>query len=142
MDLIKKTLQIFVYVTAGITINAAIFISLFTPDANLSKAILWQIIIMAATCACGNIIFISRKEISKRNMKIRHGFHYLYINIVVFSEAILFQWIRTKEIPEDLFMFFLILIVYVSVMTVMFFQEEKIAKTLNDRLKKINTSKE
>ena len=139
--MIKKIIQTFIYVIAGITISAAMFITLLIPDARLTYHILWQIIGMAAVCACGNIIFYSQNEISKRQMLLRIIFHFLYINFVVWGGAYLWEWLRPGLLLEGLVMLLLITVVYAVIMIVTFRREERTAKDLNIRLRKYNITK-
>lgn len=129
-------------VLAGITLSAAIFITMFIPEQTLSVVILWQIISMSAVCSLGNLFYYSKKEIGKRNMKLRIIFHYLYINFIVIGGAFLFRWSAPKYLPQIIVLFFLILLVYIVIMITEFDYETKTAKKLNDQLKKCYPSDE
>ncbi|MHB8128207.1 MAG: DUF3021 family protein [Mobilitalea sp.] len=141
MDHIKSTVQTFFYILAGVTISSAIFITIFIPNITFSIDLLWQFIIMAAVCSFGNFIFLSKSELSKKQMKIRTICHYLFVNIVVLGGAFLWKWL-TSGIPQIIVMFLLIAIVYASITIGTFRKEEKIAENLNRRLHKIYSSEE
>jgi len=140
--MLKSVLQTFIYVTAGITISAAIFTSLFVQGFVLSSDLLWQIIGMAAVCATGNFVYYSKKELSKRQMAFRIICHYLYINLLVFVGAFLWEWIRPGILREVLVMLLLIAVVYAIVTIVSFQKEERTAKDLNLMLRKNNSAGE
>jgi hypothetical protein len=145
MDLWKKAVKIvqtFAYVIAGITISASIFITLFVPGLRFTILLLWQIIIMSAVCALGNLIYYYKEVLSKRQMRIRIICHYIYINLVVLSGSFLWGWLTPGLIPEFLLMLLLIAIVYVIITFVSFRQEMKIAESINRELRKRYSSQE
>lgn len=142
MEFLKKTLITFVLTVAGITISAALFISIFARHWEFSIQLLWQIIAMSAVCSLGNLIFYSKWEISKRQMKIRLVCHYLYINVIVFGGAILMRWLNPAHILQILVMLLLSLSVYVGITTANFKREKKTAEEFNTRLRNLNAGKE
>lgn len=139
--MIRKMLQVFIYSIAGTTIGATIFITIFKPEALLSYYLLWQIISISALCACGNLIYHSKCEISKRQMMFRMIFHFLYINLVVVGGAYLFGWFQPEQVTEGAAIFILNAVVYTNIMRATFRQEEKTAKDLNLRLRKYQSTK-
>jgi hypothetical protein len=142
MDFLKNIFQTFVYVLAGITVCAAIFISIFVRDISISIMILWQIIAMAAVCTFGNGFYYHSAVLSKKQMKIRVICHYLYINLVVFAGAIMWDWITPGMIPEFVALLLQVAVVYAAVMIANFHQQEKVADKFNQRLRKIYPRKE
>lgn len=142
MEYIKGIIKTFIYVLGGIVISAATFITIVIPEAQLNVYLLWQIISMAAVCSLGSFIYYSKREYSKKQMKIRIAAHYLYINLVVLGGAILWGWMDTGVIMEIIFLMILIAVVYIAVCLVMFQKEEKIAENLNQRLRKFHAQDE
>lgn len=136
MDTIKKMIQTFAYTVAGITISTALFITIFAPKLPLNILLLWQVILMSAICAVGNLIYYSRKVPSKNQMILRIICHYFYINFVVFGGAFLWNWLTPGLIPEILVMLLLVAVVYAIITVVCFRQEEIIAYNLNRQLRK------
>lgn len=136
MQTIKNIIQTFCYVMAGATINTAIFITVFNRDLSLTVDILWQIIVLAAICSLGNLIYYYQRDLSKRQMKIRIVCHYIYINIVMIGGGFLCDWLSIDYLPEIAVMFVMVAAVYIIIMTVNFHQEEKIAENLNRQLRK------
>lgn len=136
MEFLKKIIVTFIYILAGITMSATIFITLFIPDALLSIHLLWQIIGMSAACACGNFIYLSRNDMGKHQMKLRIIFHYLYTNVVVLSGAFLWEWLFPGYTMRLLVMFLLIAAVYSTIMLISFQQQKKTADYMNMKLKK------
>ncbi len=142
MSLIRSMIRTFIYVTAGDTIGAAIFISLFNRDYQFSYGFLWQLIAVAAVCSLGNIIYYSRKELSKRQMKIRHVLHYLYNNLTVVGGGLIFQWIGLDQIQFVIFLSVLFAVIYTCISAAMFRSDEKTAQDLNKKLRKYNEEDE
>lgn len=136
MDTMKKIIQTFAYTVAGITISTALFITIFLPKIALDVMLMWQIIVMSAICAMGNLIYHTRKALSKKQMIVRIICHYLYINFIVFGGALLWEWLTPGLIPEFLVMLLLVAVVYAIITIVCFHQEEKTAKNLNRQLHK------
>lgn len=139
METLKRLLYTFVLVLAGITISATIFITLFYPELYDIIVLLWQIIILAVVCTLGNLIYYSRKEIGKKQMKVRMILHYLYINVVNICGALLFQWISPGFLLEFIVLLLLVAISYICIMMTNFHKEEKTAENMNKLLRKLHT---
>lgn len=137
-ELIKNTILTFVLVVVGITVSATIFLTLFYPDIHLSAVILKQIILMSFICSLGNIIFYAKYELGKQQMLIRKIIHFLYINLIVISGAIFFEWVATGRISQFVVLFIMIELVYLVVMLINIQWEKKEAKIMNQRLGQIN----
>ena len=138
MNIIKSMFQVFIYVTAGNTIGAAIYITLFSRKDQFSYQLLWQIIGIAAVCALSNLIFMSKYELSKKQIILRYVIHYIYINIVVIGGAVLFRWINQGETVNIVFMFVLVAVIYACIITLISRHDFKIAEDLNEKLSKYN----
>jgi hypothetical protein len=140
VEFLKKIMFTFIYILAGITISASIFITIFIPDILFSIHLLWQIIGMSAVCSCGNFIYLSRNDLGKQQMKLRIILHYLYINVVVLTGAFLWEWLIPGYTIQILVMFLLIAAVYSAITIITFRQEERTAEKLNIRLRKMNSA--
>ncbi|MDF2541288.1 MAG: hypothetical protein K0S47_1006 [Herbinix sp.] len=138
MDFLKKIVQIFIYVTAGNTICGALYVTVVRPEYDIDQSFLWQAIIVAAICALGTFIFLSRHELSKKQNFIRTLVHYLYINIVVIGGACLFQWINLEDSFGLFIMFVFVAIIYACVTMFLFKVDQQTARDLNRRLMKIH----
>lgn len=139
METLKRYLLTFVLVLAGITISSTIFITIFYPDLHNIIALLWQIITLAGVCTLGNLIFYSKKEISKGQMKVRMILHYSYIILINMSAALFFQWISPGFLMGHIVMFVLITVNYFAVMMVNIQRQEKTAENMNRLLRKLHT---
>jgi hypothetical protein len=142
MFTLKKLINVFINVIAGNTCGAAIYITIFYPEVSLSYMLLWQIIGLAAICALGILIFTSRREMGKREIKIRFLFHYIYINVVVISWAILCEWIQSITVVGVVVLMLIIAGVYTFVSMYSIKSDERVALELNKRLRKVNKEEE
>lgn len=138
MGFIKKMIQVFLCVIAGNTICSAIFVTWIEPSLNIDNNHLWQIIIVAATCALGNFIFYSRTELCKRQNIIRLAIHYCYINIVVIGATILFQWVNPKHSWNVVVMIVFVAAIYALVTLVTLSNDRKEAERMNSKLQQMN----
>jgi len=142
MEYVKVIMKTVIYVLCGIVICSAIFISFLYPSAELDVFFLWQMIMIAVLCSLGDILYFSKTELSKKQMKIRKSIHYLYCNLVVLGGAILFGWINAKVILQVIFMIILIAVVYIGVSITMFQKAEKVAENMNRKLSKIHNEED
>ena len=136
MAFIRNTIKVFIYILAGTTIGSAIFLTLFNPNSQLTYVFLWQIIILSAVCAMGNLIFISGKVLRRKQVKIRYLIHYLYNGLVVIAGSLIFNWIDPDQ-SRTLILLFLFYTVYYFIITMALTnRDKKIADVLNEKLKK------
>ena len=132
---IKGIVQTCAYVVLGVEIATAIFISIFYPGALLSVTLLWEILACSIVCALGNVIWWTGKELSRMETLMRIFLHYLYINVVVFGSALMFDWIDYDNIVMVVSLFFMILIIFIVVFSVIRYHEKKISELMNRSLK-------
>lgn len=142
MEMLKKLLKAFVQNLAGIMISTAIFISIFVKGYKFQIILLWQIIVISAVCAFGILIFFSKREFTKKQMRIRLIIHYLYINVVVLSGAYIFEWINPDYIIQSFAIMVLIAAVYLSVDIIDMMIGKRTAKIMNKQLNNINAEHE
>ncbi|BCJ96795.1 hypothetical protein acsn021_43640 [Anaerocolumna cellulosilytica] len=133
---LRSMIQVFVYVIAANTVGSAIYTGLFSRDATLSFALLWQIIALAAVCALGNLFFYSKIELSKQRIMIRYIFHYLYINVVILVGGHFFDWIDLSFSFDIFILMLIILFNYGFIILFMFHRDFKLAEDMNRRLRK------
>lgn len=142
MNALKLVFKTFIYVLAGTLISTAVFITIFDRNAELSVILLWQVICVSMVSSIGSLIFLSKKEISKKQMKIRQTIHFIFINIIVLGNAILCKWVDIDRILQMIAMLILVAIVYFCVCRVLFRQAEKEADYINQRLRRIYPEEE
>lgn len=142
MNRLKLIARTFIYVLAGSIISTATFITIFLPDIEFDVSLLWQVIIMSLISAIGSMIFESKKEIGKKQMKLRKTVHFIYTISIVFGIAVICRWVDVSRILQLIVMLLMISGVYFSVCFVMFKRSEKEAECMNQRLRKIYPEEE
>jgi hypothetical protein len=135
MENVKKIIQTFFYVLSGSIISTAIFMTIFLRDLYFNVEVIWQVIVVSAITSIGTLIYHSKREISKKRMRLRLIIHYTYINIVVLGCAVMWQWVNINRVSQIVTMVLLIAGVYFSVTTAMFSNEKRIAENINQRLR-------
>lgn len=137
---IKEMLYTFSYVTTGVLFSTALFITIFAKDITLSVSLLWQILITSCVCVLGNLIYPKRVITAKQTI-IRILVHYIYINIVVFSCAVLFDWYDVRDIKKSGFMFLCIIVVFAVTSSIVWQNAKRMSEALNNRLKEYQDKK-
>jgi hypothetical protein len=138
MAWLKNIIITFCYVLAGSTICATIFITQFWPKETQMITILIQLIGLSILGSAGNLIFYSKRELSKKKMKVRTIIHYIYVYLSVLSCAYLFGWIVPGNLKQTLVMLIMICCVNLSVSYALKKKEDKTAEIINRKLSKMN----
>jgi uncharacterized membrane protein len=133
----KAVLKTFFYVLSGSILSSTVFITIFFPDSLFSILFFWEVIVMSVLTSLGTILFITKQEISKKQMKLRQIVHYIYINVIVLATALLCGWVEISAILQIGTLILLIASVYFGVGAAMIKQEEKTAESMNERLREI-----
>lgn len=139
-DKIKEMLYTFSYVTTGVLFATALFITIFYRDESLSVPLLWEILITSFLCVFGNLIH-TKQVCSKRQSMFRLILHYLYVNMVVFGCAGLFQWFNMKDIKMVGFMILCIAVIFLAVSWVVWHNGKKVSDLLNKQLEEYQDKK-
>ena len=132
---IKEFFRTYAYVVLGVIISTATFITIFYPGISFSVALLWQILACSFVCTLGNILWWTTRRLSKTEVIIRIAIHYLYINVVVFGSAILFNWIDYDNPVMIISMFVMVLVVFVVVFLATWYYGKRISDMMNRGLK-------
>ncbi len=135
MESVRRIIQTFFYVLSGSIISTAIFMTIFLRDLYFNVEVIWQVIVMAAITSLGTLIYRSKREMSKKQMRLRVILHYTYINVVVLGFAIMWQWVNINRLSQIIILVLLVAGVYFSVTTAMFSNEKRIAESINQRLR-------
>lgn len=131
----KEITRTFAYVLMGVEIATATFISIFYPGTSLSVSLLWEILACSFVCTLGNIIWWTERRLGRTETAVRIALHYLYINVVVFGSAFVFDWIDIGSIAMVLSMFMMILVIFVIVFLAIRHHGNKISELMNRSLR-------
>ena len=133
MRVLKELMFTFSAITTCTVIGAAIYISIFWKNPELSSAILWQIIVCSLLCTLGNLLF--RKEPKSRRLYYGIVFlHYLYINTVVLLSGLYFEWFYLNSIQMVLSMLLMIACIFLIVYTTLQLRSKRDTMLMNERL--------
>ena len=133
MRVLKELMFTFSAITTCTVIGAAIYISIFWKNPELSSAILWQIIVCSLLCTLGNLLF--RKEPKSRRLYYGIVFlHYLYINTVVLLSGLYFEWFYLNSIQMVLSMMLMIACIFLIVYTTLQLRSKRDTMLMNERL--------
>lgn len=131
----KEITRTFAYVLLGVEIATATFISIFYPGTSMSVSLLWEILASSFVCTLGNLLWWTEKRLDRTETAVRIVLHYLYINVVVFGSAFVFEWIDIDNIIMVLSMFFMILVVFVIVFLATWYRGNRISELMNKGLR-------
>lgn len=134
-DAIKLVIMHFFIITVGVLFvislaNTLDGVEYYTADYP------WGIMLVGAITALPSLIFYSKKEISKKQMKIRFIIHFLVVGAIVLTLGYFWQWYTT--IRYAVFVFLMYVFVYVIVLAYSFFIQYKTALSINKALKEFN----
>lgn len=139
---IKEIMRTYAYVVLGVVIASATFISIYYPGTSLSVMLLWQILASSFVCVLGNLLWWTSKQLSRSETAIRIILHYLYINVIVFGSALLFDWIDSDNLIMIISLFLMILIIFVFVFVAIRHHDKRISEMMNRSLKKYQGQEE
>ncbi len=142
----KETLKLmlveFFIILSGTTICAAIFCTMFNRDVTLGLDFLWQLIALAFLTTMPQLLFYSKREIPKKQMRIRQTIHVaLVVGLLIFL-AYTWGWIEFTTVLQPLAFIVLVLLSYTGITMFMYRREKKLAVMLTAKLQKYKTEKE
>lgn len=133
MNTLKNILFTFTCVTTCTLISAAVFITFFYDNLSVDVSLLWQIIGTSALCSLGNLLHIGHEK-SKRQLTILTLLHYVYINAVVLTCGILFEWFYVDRMEMVLFMVVSITVIFLFIYTVHYLRSKQDSEKMNQHL--------
>lgn len=134
-ELLKTMLRSFSVITTGIIASMYVFCLIFNKDAQFFLYDIERILLMALVSELPYAIFLSRKELSKKQMWIRTAIHFPVLLAVLLYFAQLWDWVSINNPKELAVLILLIIGVYAVVLTVAAYRDKKLADKLNDSLK-------
>jgi hypothetical protein len=141
-ETLRDMLIEFFIILSGTTICAAVFCTVFYPGVTLGVSILWQVIILAFLTSLLQLIFYSKKELSKRQLRIRQAIHLILVVGLIIFLAYTWGWIEFGSIIEPVAFIALVLLSYTGIALFMYRREKKLVKVLNEKLQKFKEIKE
>ena len=134
-DLLKTMVRAFFVIATGIVASIYVFCMIFNQDAVFSLDDIGRILLMAFASDIPFFIFLSRKDLGKKQMLIRQIIHIPVLLAVLLYFGWLWDWVSMNRPTEIIVFIVLVIIVYAIVLAVAIYQNKKLADKLNDRLK-------
>jgi hypothetical protein len=135
-ELTRAMLRIFTILVTIVTLGMYVFCIVFNPNTNITPADIGGILLMALVIDLTFFIFLSRKELSKKQMIFRVVVHIPILFAVLLYFVHLWNWVDIRDPIEVIFFLLFVLGGYALVLTVTAYQDKKTADKLNAVLKK------
>lgn len=101
---------------------------------------IWQVFITGIVSALPSFIFYSKKELTKRQWKIRYGVHFILIESIILTEGWIFNWY--SSFLSALIIALIVILVYAVVFTYSYFIQFNDAQKVNSALQAFNQDEE
>jgi hypothetical protein len=134
-DTIKTMLVEFFIILSGTTICSAIFCTVFYRDVVLGVSFLWELIALSFLTTLPQLLFCSKKEVSKKQMRIRQSVHVVLVVALLVFLGHLWDWVEFTSVVEPLAFIALVLLSYTAIAAYMYHRDKKLAARLNEKLK-------
>lgn len=134
-ELLKTMLYSFFIITTGIVVSMYVFCLVFNPDATFSLNDIGKILLMALMSELPYFIFLSRKELGKRQMYLRFAIHSPVLLAILLFFSHLWDWVDISKATEVVVFIALVAGVYLGVLFITAYRDKKLAGKLNDSLK-------
>lgn len=132
---IRRIINQFFIITTGCVGGTVLFTAFFYTNRDLPQSILWQILILSFLTACMNIIFHSARELTKQEMMLRQGLHFIVIFSILIIAGLSFGWVEGSDIIQVITFSVLVVAVYVFVCTIVYYNDRKTTDRLNEKLR-------
>ncbi len=132
---IRQIINQFFIITTGSVGGALLFTAFFYTKRDLPQSILWQILVLSFLTACMNIIFHSAKELTKKQMMLRQGLHFIVIFSILMIGGLGFGWVEVSDIRQVITFSLIVIAVYAFVCTIVYYNDRKITDRLNEKLR-------
>lgn len=138
----KEFVVLFCTINTGVMFATTIYISIFEKEASLDVSLLWQMLLVTFLTSLSDLLYYSKKELSKKQVIIRTCIQFILVGTIVIVSAYLFDWIDvTKPVYYIISLIVLIIIVYILVKLISYKKDMKMAEKLNEKIAEYNRMK-
>lgn len=134
-ELIKNMIRSYFVIVTGITASLYVFCLLVNPDAVFSLSDIGRILLMALVSDLPYAIFLSHRELGKKQMLVRMIIHYIVLSAILLYFAFLWDWVSPGSAQQVSIFLVLVLAVYIFVSLMIRFRDKKLTDKINSRLK-------
>ncbi len=131
---LKEMLLDFLLITAGISLSATVFCTIFYQDVRFGIELLWQVAALSFFCTLPGFVFYSKKELMKKQMLTRQIIHLCILIVLLLFFTYHWNWIDWRNIVQPVIFIAMFALVYVVVCYFTYKRDEKVASMLNERL--------
>jgi hypothetical protein len=136
--LITKIINDFFIITTGILIGMLIYGKLFDPEATFNIEQLQTIVFSGFITSVPTLIFYSKKELSKKQMLLRQGLHFILLESIIMWSAYASHGIEQGNFSQAFSIFILVFVIYMVVRVRGWLSDKKEAGKLNKRINEYN----
>ena len=134
-EILKRMAVSFFVIVTGIVCSIYLFCLIFYPNAMFTLSDIGRILLMAAAGDLPFLIFLSGKELTKKQMLVRKAIHFVVLSTILLYLAARWDWVDMKDGREIAVFLLTILLVYAAVSFVVRYRDKKLTDRLNERLK-------
>lgn len=138
---LKEMLLEFLLITAGITICTTVFCTVFYQTGYFSVELLWQVLALSLFCTLPGLVYVSKKELTKKQMLVRQIVHLCILLTILLFFAYYWRWLDAGNIVHPIVFIVMFSSVYTMVSYITYIRDKKVSKMLNDRLSKYKQNK-
>jgi hypothetical protein len=131
-DCFKTIFFLFCIITTGVVLIMASEVALLESDAIFGYADLFKILLISSLSSLPYAIFISKKVLSRRSLRIRSILHLLSVIIIVFGLIWLFGWLTAGNAALIAVMF---IGLYVIASVITHRRDAKTANSINAKIR-------
>lgn len=134
-EILKKMAVSFFVIITGIVCSLYIFCLIFNPNAVFTLADIGRILLMAVAGDLSLLLFLSGKELDKKQMLLRKAIHLVVLSAALLYLAARWDWVDPGNAEEIAVFLLSILLVHAAVSFVSRYRDKKLTDKLNERLK-------
>ena len=139
-EYIREGFQVFTKITTWTLFAAACFITVFWGnEADIGVGLLWQILGLALVCTLGAMGLVGRTEgMGKKQLLLRYLLCYIFINGVIITGGLVFEWFYLSDWKMVASMLVLIALGFLAITWFGFRAAKREAALMNEKLKEQN----
>ena len=134
-ELLKTMVRSYFVITTGVAVSLFVFCRIFSPDAVFSLRDVGRILLMGLWGDLPHLIFLSSRELDRKQMLLRSILHALVLTGLLLTCAIRWQWINPASVPEVAVFLLSVFGVYALVIIMTDRRDRKLTDRINLRLR-------
>lgn len=134
-ELFRKLFNHYFINVTCIVIAVFSFCRIFYPEAHFSTEDLSRILFMAAAGDLPLVVFYARRELTRKELRIRKIIHFALVVSVNLTLAYLWGWVNMARGAEVAGLLICVTVVYVAITLITDCRDRKVTDMLNDKLR-------